>query len=209
MKEIGKVQLNKSESGNNIIISPAINQSSAAYEATSNWIRRNFKEYTKTQSPIISISKEDWQNSAAKKFVKNIADDKVMITWEDLSSDKDVMKGHISPPSSEFGGSSGGMGMGGLNLSSGPSLNIPPPPPTSPTPAAPSPPTPQNANYEYEGKITFQEYLDRVNKNTRKSGIARRMGIKTVLGNPRLNIPRTGSKDFDYRVRYKDLGEKF
>jgi len=59
------------------------------------------------------------------------------------------------------------------------------------------------------GKTTFKEYIDKMNKKFRKSGPVRKVGIKTILGNPRLSIPITGDDKKDDKRRYKKLGKKF
>jgi len=57
--------------------------------------------------------------------------------------------------------------------------------------------------------MKFEEYFDRVNKAHRKSGVCRRIGVKSILGNPNLDIPTTSNKKEDQKRRYKELGEKF
>ena len=51
--------------------------------------------------------------------------------------------------------------------------------------------------------MTIREYLDRMIKTTRKSGPARRIGIKSIVGNPRLGIPKIGIDKIDRKRRYK------
>lgn len=57
--------------------------------------------------------------------------------------------------------------------------------------------------------MLFKEYINKVKKNIRKSGPLRKMGIKTILGNPKLSLPLTGDENADTQRRYKNNGGKF
>lgn len=57
--------------------------------------------------------------------------------------------------------------------------------------------------------MKFREYIDKVNKKSRKSGPIRKIGIKTILGNPKLNIPLSGNEKEDNKKRYKSKKGKF
>jgi hypothetical protein len=201
MKNIGKVKLDLRKNDMNdeeyVILSPDDNQTLDNQQFAKEWIVSNFQNDSKIKTGIISFPIKDWKTNYGKRFVKLLSSESKMISWRDVSKTKSIMKGLIS---------------GDIHGPENELLGTPPPKPEPPGGEVPVPAPPESqpkpTGPQSESRQTFREYIDRLNKTRRKSGISRRIGIKSLLGNPRLNIPETPDDEFNKKIRYKDLDGK-